>query len=85
MAAKLHKKKVVAVLLESFPDLQEFLEQTPSGRVTGVVVSAKFDLRDHAARQRVLWRAFKAGLSEAELSKVGTIAALTPAEAEVPA
>ena len=84
MATKL-QNKVVRVLREAFPDVRDFFEPTESGIVTGVVVSGKFARKEYSTRQRILQRTLKKGLTAREYESVGTIAALTPAEAEIPA
>ncbi len=80
--AKLHKK-VVAVLKEKLSNLEDALEDLPGGRVSGVVVSPSFNSMDHRLRQKKLGEILKKGLDPAELSLVGAIAALTPAEAHL--
>ena len=61
------------------------LEDLPGGRVSGVVISPSFESLDYSARQTKLSALLKRGLSAEELSAVGAIAALTPAEANVKA
>jgi len=84
MATKL-QKKVVRILKEEMPDIKAFFEPTDSGLVTGAVVSRRFARMQFLQRQRLLQRVLRKGLTADENQKVGTIAALTPAEAEVPA
>ncbi len=82
--AKLHKK-IIRVLQPHLRELQDALEDLPGGRVSGVVISSTFDSMTHEARQAKLNSILKAGLTADELSAVGAIAALTPAEATVKA
>jgi hypothetical protein len=77
------REKVMDALRRELSDVVDLLEQTPSGRVTGVVVSRAFDGKSHDDRQQVLSRALEAGLSDDELLELGPIVALTPAEAYV--
>lgn len=82
--AKLHEK-IIRVLGPHLHDLQDALEDLPGGRVSGVVVSSSFNSLPHQARQDKLNAILKRELTAAELSAVGAIAALTPAEANVKA
>ncbi len=82
--AKLHEK-IIRVLRPHLHDLQDALEDLPGGRVSGVVVSSSFNSLDHQSRQEKLNAILKHALTDAELSAVGAIAALTPAEANVKA
>jgi hypothetical protein len=81
---KLHKK-LIQVLRPHLRDLQDALDDLPSGRVSGVVVSSSFNSLSYQARQKKLNAILKRELTPAELSAVGAIAALTPAEASVKA
>ena len=82
--AQLHQK-IIRVLRPHLPDLHDALEDLPGGRVSGVVVSSAFNSLDHQSRQKKLNAILKRGLTVQELSAVGAIAALTPAEAKVKA
>jgi hypothetical protein len=75
----------VSLLGTKLPNFDHALEKLPTGRVSGVVMSSVFEPMDHAKRQEVVWRILHDGLTVAELSKVGAIAALTPDEASVSA
>ena len=66
-------------------DLQDALEDLPGGRVSGVIVSSTFNSMSHRSRQDKLNTILKNGLTDAELSALGAIAVLTPAEATVKA
>lgn len=77
------REKVMAALRAPLPDVVDLLEQTPSGRVTGVVVSRGFDGKSHDDRQQLLSQALGGTLSPEELLDLGPIVALTPAEAYV--
>jgi acid stress-induced BolA-like protein IbaG/YrbA len=81
---KLHKK-IIGVLGAKLSDFEDALEDLPGGRISGVVVSSSFKSMNHQARQTTLSKILKGGLSDSELSAVGAIAALTPAEANVKA
>lgn len=81
---KLHKK-IIDVLRPRLDDLQDALEDLPGGRVSGVVVSSSFESMDYQSRQEKLNAILRRELTPAELSAVGAIAALTPAEASVKA
>ena len=82
--AKLHKK-IIDALRAHLHDLHDALEDLPGGRVSGVVISSSFKSMDHQSRQKKLNEILKSQLTAAELSAVGAIAALTPAEADVKA
>lgn len=82
--AKLHKK-IIDVLRPHLNDLYDALDDLPGGRVSGIVVSSSFKSMDHQARQARLNEILKSQLTADELSAVGAIAALTPAEASVKA
>jgi acid stress-induced BolA-like protein IbaG/YrbA len=81
---KLHQK-VIRVLRPRLHDLQDALEDLPGGRVSGVIVSSSFNSLSYQARQKKLSEILSRELTAAELSAVGAIAALTPAEANVKA
>ena len=81
---KLHKK-VIDVLRQHLDDVQDALDDLPGGRVSGIIVSPSFKSMDHQSRQRKLSDILKRQLTADELSAVGAIAALTPAEATVKA
>jgi hypothetical protein len=81
---KLHKK-IIGVLRSQFRDLEDALDDLPEGRVSGVIVSSSFNSLTHQARQDKLSKILRRELTPAELSAVGAIAALTPAEANVKA
>ena len=81
---RLHQK-IIRVLQPHLQDLQDALEDLPGGRVSGVVVSSTFKSMNHPSRQARLNAILKRGLTPHELSAVGAIAALTPAEANVKA
>jgi acid stress-induced BolA-like protein IbaG/YrbA len=78
-------KKIIRVLRTHLNDLQDALEDLPGGRISGVVVSSTFNSMSHQGRQEKLNTILKQGLTDNELSAVGAIAALTPAEADVKA
>src|SRR4051794_10680893 len=80
--AQLHKK-VIALLRPHLRSLKDALEDLPGGRVSGVIISPSFESLSYQQRQAKLDGILKAGLSADELLKVGAIAALTPAGAEV--
>jgi hypothetical protein len=82
--AQLHKK-IIHLLQPHLKDLQDALEDLPGGRVSGVIVSSTFNSMNHQLRQEKLNTILKGGLTATELSAVGAIAALTPAEATVKA
>jgi hypothetical protein len=82
--AKLHQK-IVGALRPHLRDLQDALEDLPGGRVSGIVISSSFNSLDYRARQDKLDAILKSALTADELSSVGAIAALTPAEATVKA
>jgi len=65
--------------------LQDALDDLPGGRVSGVIVSSSFNSLSYQARQKKLNTILSRELTAAELSAVGAIAALTPAEANVKA
>ena len=79
------RKKIIRVLQSHLLELQDALEDLPGGRVSGVVVSSTFGSMTHEARQAKLKAILRGGLTADELSAVGAIAALTPAEATVKA
>lgn len=79
------RKKIIRVLRPHLRDLQDALEDLPDGRVSGVIISSTFNSLDHQARQKKLNAILDRELTAHELSSVGVIAALTPAEADVKA
>jgi acid stress-induced BolA-like protein IbaG/YrbA len=81
---KLHQK-LIRVLRQHLRDLQDALDDLPGGRVSGVIVSSSFDSLSYQARQQRLKAILERELTAEELSAVGAIAALTPAEASVKA
>jgi len=78
-------QKKIRVLRPHLKDLQDALEDLPGGQVSGIVVSSTFNSKNHQSRQEKLNAILKSGLTADELSAVGAIAALTPAEATVKA
>ena len=80
--AQLHKK-IISLLQQHLKDLRDALEDLPGGRISGVVVSSTFNSMNHQLRQDKLNTILRGGLTADELSAVGAIAALTPAEATV--
>lgn len=82
--AQLHKK-IIQVLKPHLRDLEDALEDLPGGRVSGVLISSTFNAMNHQSRQEKLNAILKRELTDDELSAVGAIAALTPAEAHVKA
>ena len=82
--AKLHKK-IIGLLQPQLRDFQDALDDLPGGRVAGVVISSSFKSLDHQKRQEKLMSILESGLTAAEFSAVGAIAALTPAEVDVKA
>jgi acid stress-induced BolA-like protein IbaG/YrbA len=82
--AKLHKK-IIDALRSHLRDVEDALDDLPGGRVSGVIVSSSFNALSHQARQDKLYAILQRELTPAELSAVGAIAALTPAEAKVKA
>jgi acid stress-induced BolA-like protein IbaG/YrbA len=82
--AQLHKK-IIRVLQPHLKDLQDALEDLPGGRVSGVVISSTFNSMSHQSRQDKINSVLRGALTATELSAVGAIAALTPAEATVKA
>jgi len=91
---KLHQK-IIRVLRPHLRDLQDALDDLPGGRVSGrprdvlvplgVIISSSFNSLSYQARQKKLNAILSRELTAAELSAVGAIAALTPAEANVKA
>lgn len=79
------RQKVARVLRQRLDDFQDALEDLPGGRVSGVVISSTFTSLDHQARQAKLNSILQRELTAEELSSIGAIAALTPAEATVKA
>jgi hypothetical protein len=71
-------QKIISVLCPHLKDLRGALEDLPSWRVSSVVVSSTFNSMSHQSRQDKLNTILKGGLTAAELSAVGAIAALTP-------
>lgn len=81
---KLHQK-IIRVLRPHLDNLQDALDDLPGGRVSGVIVSSSFNNLGYQARQKKLNAILSRELTADELSAVGAIAALTPAEANVKA
>lgn len=81
---RLHQK-VIRALKSHLQDLQDALEDLPSGRVSGVVISPTFTSMNYPSRQGKLKTILSRELTADEFSAVGAIAALTPAEANVKA
>lgn len=81
---KLHIK-IIEALRQQLDDVQDALDDLPGGRVSGVVVSSSFKSMDHQLRQKKLSEILNSLLTADELSAIGAIAALTPAEASVKA
>ena len=82
--AKLHKR-IISALRPHLHDLQDALDDLPGGRISGIIVSSSFHSLSHQARQDKLHDILSRELTPDELSAVGAIAALTPAEANVKA
>lgn len=77
-------KKIMNVLEEEFPDVQDGLETVEStGRVTGCIISSAFTGQNDHSRQDRLWKVLASKLSEEEMSHIGPIVTLSPAEAEI--
>jgi hypothetical protein len=78
------RKKIISVLSKRFAAPVDALEEVkPTGRITGVLISASFKGLDHDVRQKRLTKILEEELTKDELAKVGPIALLTPAEAKV--
>lgn len=77
-------KKLNAVLGAELREFRSGLETGPANsRAFGFVVSADFSGLDHGRRQRRLRAILDRSLTESELARVGPIATLTPAEADI--
>jgi len=77
------RKKVIQTLRQRWPDVVDALDDVEgSHRVTGVVISKAFNGLSHETRQQRLWNVLKKTLTQDELSDIGPIATLTPAEAK---
>jgi hypothetical protein len=75
---------VIGVLRDEWGDVVDGLQTVPgSRRVMGVVISRKFNRRNHQRRQQLLWTTLGKRLSKTDLDRLGPIAALTPADAEL--
>jgi hypothetical protein len=79
------RQKIIRVLRPELHDLQDALDDLPGGRVSGVIISSSFNSLSYQSRQKKLNGILSRALTAAELSAVGAIAALTPAEANVKA
>lgn len=76
------RRQIIAALQKVLPDLDaEALEETSARRVTGVVVSDRFEDLEHDQRQRLLWSALDGGFNQEDLRNVGPVVALTFREA----
>jgi hypothetical protein len=76
--------KVEMLLATHFSDLRSGLEPAErADRVLGFVVSPDFEGLDHRKRQARLKSALEANLPAEELSLIGPIITMTPAEAEI--
>jgi hypothetical protein len=75
---------MIGALRRQWPDVVDALDEVRgSQRVTGVIISREFEKLGHDARQRKLWRILNKALTSDELSQVGPIATLSPAEVTV--
>ena len=80
---KLHKK-VARIITKHFGDFTDALDEVDDdGYLTGVIVSQSFNRLTHKKRQDLLWKVLEEELTPAEEKRVGPIATLTPAEANV--
>jgi hypothetical protein len=76
------RQQVIDALQEDLAGLDgDGLEETPSRRVVGVVISVSFSDLDHQERQQKVWSILSQRLGRDRLDNVGPIAALTPDEA----
>lgn len=79
------RKKVIRILKVSFTNIVDALDEVAdTGRITGVIISDKFDGKSHKERQKMLWKALDTELTKDEQADIGPIATLTPAEAALP-
>lgn len=75
-------RKVRQVLEQNLRNFCSGLEEEPTGRVMGFVVSGDFHGRSHEKRQARLRSILNKALTESELLSVGPIVTLTPQEVE---
>lgn len=76
--------RVERLLAAEFTALQSGLEiAQPADRVFGFIVSPAFEGLDHHERQARLRKVLHDDLSEDELSAIGPIVTMTPAEADI--
>ncbi|MGD8718658.1 MAG: hypothetical protein PVH29_07535 [Candidatus Zixiibacteriota bacterium] len=76
------KEKVEEAINAEFGENAAELEVLESGRVSGFVVSGKFDDKSDQERQDMLWETLKEALTQEELLNVSFLITLTPDEEE---
>ena len=76
------KEKVGEIINAEFGENAADLEVLESGRVSGFVVSVRFDDKSDKERQDMLWEALREKLSQEELLNVSFLITLTPDEEE---
>ncbi len=76
------EQKVKKTLSNFFSEQALEIETFPGGRVSGFIVSDKFNNLGHLARQRMIWRLLRKKLTKSEQDKVLDFLAYTPEENE---
>jgi acid stress-induced BolA-like protein IbaG/YrbA len=76
------KEKVESIINAAFGENAAELEALESGRVSGFVVSIKFDDKSDKERQDMLWAVLEEKLPRGELLNVSFLITLTPDEEE---
>jgi acid stress-induced BolA-like protein IbaG/YrbA len=76
------KEKVESIINAAFGENAAELEELESGRVSGFVVSVKFDDKSDKERQDMLWAVLEEKLPRGELLNVSFLITLTPDEEE---
>ena len=77
-------RQIVTALRKQVPDIADHLEQIHgTGRVTGAVISSRFENLDHEKRQKLLWHALEKSFDAGELVNVGPIVTMAPIDAEL--
>ena len=74
------EQKVKSLLTEYFDESEINFENNPNGRVSAIIVSAKFLDVDDPKRQQVIWNLLRKKINKAERLQIIAFLAFTPAE-----
>jgi acid stress-induced BolA-like protein IbaG/YrbA len=74
------EEKVKSLLTKHFDENEIIFEDNPDGRVSGIIVSEKFEDMDDLQRQKIIWGLLRNEISKVERWQIIGFIAATPAE-----